>query len=71
MLEEGVTAVMPAELQSLPSLTGYLAFADGKPPSQVELKPRSYPQRQQSTWELTCSLIKPTIRKRTLLRTVQ
>lgn len=39
-----VRAVMPSELQSLPSLSGYLAIADGTPPAQVKLIPRNYPK---------------------------
>jgi type IV secretory pathway TraG/TraD family ATPase VirD4 len=39
-----VRAVMPSELQSLPSLTGYLAIADGSPPAKVQLTPRNYPK---------------------------
>lgn len=35
-------AVMPAELQALPPLTGYLAIADGTPPAKVEIQPRRY-----------------------------
>jgi type IV secretory pathway TraG/TraD family ATPase VirD4 len=39
-----VRAVMPAELQSLPYLTGYLAISDGTSPAKVSLQPRSYPK---------------------------
>ncbi|MBT9317749.1 type IV secretion system DNA-binding domain-containing protein [Leptothoe spongobia] len=36
-------AVMPAELQALPSLEGYLSIANGTPPAKVRVEPRSYP----------------------------
>lgn len=42
-----VRAVMPSELQSLPSLSGYLAITDGSPPAKVQLQPRSYPKTAQ------------------------
>jgi hypothetical protein len=35
-------AVMPSELQALPSLQGYLLIADGIPPVRVELTPKDY-----------------------------
>ena len=34
---------MPAELQALPSLEGYLAIADGTPSAQVRVEPQPYP----------------------------
>lgn len=37
--------VMPSEIQSLPILTGYLAFADDFPIARVTLTPRDYPVR--------------------------
>jgi len=37
--------VMPSEIQSLPALTGYLAFAGDLPIARVELVPRQYPLR--------------------------
>jgi type IV secretory pathway TraG/TraD family ATPase VirD4 len=42
-----VRAVMPSELQSLPSLSGYLAIADGSPPAKVQLQPLCYPKAAQ------------------------
>ena len=36
-------AVMPAELQALPSLEGYLEIADGTPPAPVRVEPQMYP----------------------------
>ncbi len=38
-------AVMPAELQALPNLVGYLTIADGTPAAQVTLVPQAYPKR--------------------------
>ena len=35
-------AVMPAELQALPSLEGYLSIANGTPPAKVRVEPRCY-----------------------------
>jgi type IV secretory pathway TraG/TraD family ATPase VirD4 len=37
--------VMPSEIQSLPALTGYLAFAGELPIARVTLTPREYPVR--------------------------
>lgn len=37
--------VMPAEIQSLPELTGYLAFAGNLPIARIQLTPRHYPLR--------------------------
>jgi type IV secretory pathway TraG/TraD family ATPase VirD4 len=37
--------VMPSEIQSLPELTGYLAFAGDLPIARVALVPRRYPMR--------------------------
>ncbi|MEO0373974.1 MAG: type IV secretion system DNA-binding domain-containing protein [Cyanobacteria bacterium P01_A01_bin.17] len=38
-------AVMPTELQNLPSLEGYLTIANGTPPAKVRVTPQSYPVR--------------------------
>lgn len=37
--------VMPSEIQSLPELTGYVAFAGDIPIARVKLAPQSYPAR--------------------------
>ena len=37
--------VMPSEIQALPALTGYLAFAGELPIARVTLTPREYPIR--------------------------
>jgi len=37
--------VMPSEIQSLPELTGYVAFAGDFPIARVKLAPQSYPTR--------------------------
>lgn len=36
-------AVLPSELQNLPSLEGYLVIADGSSPAKVKVTPKSYP----------------------------
>ena len=36
-------AVLPSELQNLPSLEGYLCIADGSSPARVKVTPQSYP----------------------------
>ncbi|MEO1187157.1 MAG: type IV secretion system DNA-binding domain-containing protein [Cyanobacteria bacterium J06636_27] len=36
-------AVLPSELQNLPSLEGYLVIADGSSPARVKVTPKSYP----------------------------
>lgn len=41
--------VMPSELQSLPSLEGYLTIADGTPPAKVQIQPRGM-RRWLSDW---------------------
>ena len=39
-----VHLVMPAELQGLPNLEGYLVIANGTPPARVRVEPRRYPK---------------------------
>ena len=43
--------VMPSEIQSLPELTGYLAFAGDLPIARVVLVPRRYPLRHRAIVE--------------------
>ena len=40
-----VHLVMPAELQGLPNLEGYLVIANGTPPARVRVEPKRYPKR--------------------------
>jgi len=40
-----VHLVMPAELQGLPNLEGYLVIANGTPPARVRVEPRGYAKR--------------------------
>ena len=39
-----VHLVMPAELQGLPNLKGYLVIANGTPPARVRVEPKRYPK---------------------------
>ena len=39
-----VHLVMPAELQGLPNLEGYLVIANGTPPARVRVEPKRYPK---------------------------
>lgn len=43
--------VMPSEIQSLPALTGYLAFAGDLPIARIQLTPRHYPLRHAAIME--------------------
>ncbi|AJP48608.1 hypothetical protein PG1C_09450 [Rugosibacter aromaticivorans] len=43
--------VMPSEIQSLPELTGYLAFAGDLPITRIKLTPRHYPLRHAAILE--------------------
>lgn len=43
--------VMPSEIQSLPELTGYLAFAGDLPITRIKLTPRHYPLRHAAIQE--------------------
>lgn len=43
--------VMPSEIQSLPELTGYLAFAGDVPIARIKLTPRHYPVRHPAILE--------------------
>lgn len=43
--------VMPSEIQSLPELTGYLAFAGDIPIARIKLTPRHYPVRHPAILE--------------------
>ena len=45
--------VMPSEIQSLPELTGYLAFAGDLPIARIQLTPRHYPPRHAAIMERT------------------
>ena len=45
--------VMPSEIQSMPELTGYLAFAGDLPIARIRLTPRHYPLRHAAIMEKT------------------